>query len=84
MVLPDEIANRLLHPPPAAPDLDDLTEREREMLRRLALGDTNQAIAAALHISAPTVRAHVSSILSKLGVTNRTQAALIAQKQGLV
>jgi DNA-binding NarL/FixJ family response regulator len=84
MVLPDEIANRLLHPPPASPDLDDLTEREREILRRLALGDTNQAIAAALHISAPTVRAHVSSILSKLGVTNRTQAALIAQKQGLV
>ncbi|MGL4649728.1 MAG: response regulator [Caldilineaceae bacterium] len=84
MVLPDEIANRLLHPPPALPNLDDLTEREREILRRVALGETNQAIAVALHISSPTVRAHVSSILSKLGVTNRTQAALLAQKQGLV
>jgi DNA-binding NarL/FixJ family response regulator len=84
LVLPDEIANRLLNPPPASPDLDQLTDREREILRRIALGETNQAIAVALHISSPTVRAHVSSILAKLGVSNRTLAALYAQKQGLV
>ena len=46
MVLPDEIAHRLLHPPPASPDLDDLTDRERDILRRMALGETNQEIAA--------------------------------------
>jgi NarL family two-component system response regulator LiaR len=84
LVLPEDIARKLLQPQPAAPGLEDFTDREIEVLRLLARGETNQAIAVALHISAPTVRAHVSSILSKLNMTNRTQAALFAQKKGLV
>lgn len=54
------------------------------MLRLLAQGQANLAIAHNLRISATTVRSHVSSILVKLGVTNRTQAAMIASEHGLL
>lgn len=62
----------------------DLTLREREVLQGIVDGLTNQAIAVQLGISQTTVRSHVSSILAKLQVTNRTQAALIAQEQNLL
>lgn len=62
----------------------DLTPREREVLQGVVDGLTNQAIAVQLGISQTTVRSHVSSILAKLQVTNRTQAALIAQKRNLL
>lgn len=55
-----------------------LTGRETEILQLLAKGATNREIATALQISIPTVKTHVSTILSKLGVTSRTQAALQA------
>lgn len=55
-----------------------LTEREAEILELLAKGATNKEIAASLQIGVPTVKTHVSTILSKLGVTSRTQAALQA------
>jgi DNA-binding NarL/FixJ family response regulator len=84
LVLPEEIARKLLDPRPVAPGAGEFTEREREVLRRLTLGETNQEIARALSISSPTVRAHISSILGKLNVTNRTQAALVAQRERLV
>ena len=61
-----------------------LTEREREVLRLLARGKANKQIAANLFVSEKTVKAHVSSILMKLGVTSRTQAALHALRTGLV
>ena len=61
-----------------------LTEREREVLRLLARGKANKQIAAGLFVSEKTVKAHVSSILMKLGVTSRTQAALHALRTGLV
>ena len=61
-----------------------LTEREREVLRLLARGKANKQIAAALFVSEKTVKAHVSSILMKLGVNSRTQAALYALRTGLV
>lgn len=60
-----------------------LTERERAILVLLARGRTNQEISEALLISVGTVKNHISNILSKLGVRDRTQAALWAQQQGL-
>ena len=59
-------------------DLEPLTERERVVLSLVALGLTNKEIADSLHLARATVKAHVSSILRKLGASNRTQAALIS------
>jgi DNA-binding NarL/FixJ family response regulator len=69
-----------LHPPKSnrpstLADPDGLTRREREVLELLAQGHIDADIAATLHISIKTVGAHVSSILTKLRVDNRTQAA---------
>ncbi|GAA3427473.1 helix-turn-helix transcriptional regulator [Streptosporangium sandarakinum] len=61
-----------------------LTERERDVLRLIAEGLSNRQIAARLHISPSTAGVHVSHILSKLGVTTRTEAAVIAHRQQLV
>jgi len=61
-----------------------LTQRESEVLRQLALGLTNKEIAQALHISYETVKEHVQHILRKVGVTDRTQAAVWAVRKGLV
>ncbi|HMQ29816.1 MAG TPA: response regulator transcription factor [Chloroflexaceae bacterium] len=72
-------------PPPAAePErLAILTERERAILAMLANGSSNQEISAGLLISVGTVKNHISSILSKLDVRDRTQAALWARRHGL-
>jgi DNA-binding NarL/FixJ family response regulator len=61
-----------------------LTKRESEVLKQLALGLTNKEIAQALGISYETVKEHVQHILRKLGVTDRTQAAVWAVRQNLV
>ena len=61
-----------------------LSPREREILRLLANGQSNTDIAAQLFLSEGTVRNYVSGIFSKLGVTDRTQAAVIALRHGLV
>jgi DNA-binding NarL/FixJ family response regulator len=65
---------------PGAPGggLDALTSREREVLAELTKGRSNREIARALSVSEKTVKAHVSSVLAKLGVQDRTQAALLA------
>jgi DNA-binding NarL/FixJ family response regulator len=60
-----------------------LTPSEREVLALLAQGHTNRAIASQLHITPHTARNHVSSILDKLGVHNRTQAAALALREHL-
>jgi DNA-binding NarL/FixJ family response regulator len=81
-----------LHPTVAAtvmqsvqtPPRDPLTPREHEVLRLLARGLSNRLIARELALSEKTVKAHVSAILGKLGVTDRTQAALYAVHHGLV
>jgi len=64
--------------------VEELTEREMEVLLALAQGRSNQEIARALHITEQTVKSHVSHILAKLGVPSRTQAALYAIRMGLV
>ena len=61
-----------------------LTQRESEVLRQLALGLTNKEIAQALQISYETVKEHVQHILHKVGVSDRTQAAVWAVRKGLV
>ena len=64
--------------------LNDLTPRELEVLTRIARGRSNYEIAQELVISEPTVRTHVSNILSKLHLTDRTQAAIYGLQQHLV
>jgi len=71
-------------PPTRAPGLYGLTGRELAVLRLLAAGRTNAQIAAELYISPRTASVHVSSILRKLGVSGRVQAAAIAERVGLL
>ena len=68
--------------PPESP-LAELTARELDVLRCLAGGASNKEIASQLSVSLTTARTHVSSILRKLNLENRTQAALFAREQGL-
>lgn len=68
---------------PASILAEKLTERELDVLRLLAKGFNNSDIARQLHLSEGTVRNHVSAILEKLGVSDRTQAAVIAIRHGL-
>ena len=64
--------------------LESLTDRERDVLRLIASGKSNKAIAKALFLSVGTVKGYVSKVLGKLGVRDRTQAALLAVREGLV
>jgi DNA-binding NarL/FixJ family response regulator len=61
-------------------DLFHLTNREKEVLRLIGNGLSNKEIAVALYITEGTVKSHVSNLLSKLGVRDRTKLALLAQK----
>ena len=73
-----------LSPPRATLDFEaPLTRRESEVLRQLALGLSNKEIAQALEISYETVKEHVQHILRKLGVADRTQAAVWAVRKGI-
>jgi DNA-binding NarL/FixJ family response regulator len=88
------VAARLLHTlsgdrggAPKNLDLDDaiehLTGREREVLQLIALGHSNKRIALELGVAEKTVKTHVGHLLAKLGVADRTQAALLAVQKGL-
>jgi len=81
------VARRLMEqvtsPTPAPAAGSGLTPRELEVLRLLARGQSNKEIARALVTSERTIKGHVSNILSKLGLADRTQAALYAVREGL-
>ena len=66
----------------ARPELT-LTARETEVLRLVAEGRSNRQIGAALYISPKTAGVHVSNIMTKLGVSSRTEAAAVAHRRGL-
>jgi DNA-binding CsgD family transcriptional regulator len=77
------VMNLRAAPPPKHP-LEELTERELEVLHLLAQGMPNKEIASHLVISERTAKFHVSSIMSKLGATNRTEAVALAAQRGLI
>src|SRR5262249_12603112 len=90
-VLNPEVASRMLRefrPRPASPPrphpLPPLSGREEEVLKLLATGETNRQIARRLYVSEETVKSHVASILRKLEVSDRTSAAVLAVRAGLV
>ena len=88
---PREVRRRSIHAPAAAllqdrasgSPLDGLSEREREVLGMVARGLPNKLIARELQISEKTVKAHLTSVYRTIGVTDRTQAALWAERNGL-
>jgi two-component system, NarL family, response regulator LiaR len=82
--LAPEAAVRLMREVRTLENTEELTERETEILKLLARGKANKQIASALFVEVKTVKTHVSSILRKLGVHSRTQAALQAVHTGLV
>jgi len=85
-VLPKTLADRLLGEPPAAVEelSEPLTAREGEVLSLLGRGLSNKMIARELHISEHTVKFHISSIYSKLGVSNRAEAVSQGARYGLI
>lgn len=78
-----KVIQELKKPPELPPTAEPLTDREVEILKLVAEGLTNQEIAGRLVVSERTVRTHVSNILSKLHLANRTQAALYALREGI-
>ncbi len=79
-----KVAARLVQHTAQPAGFADFTPRERDVLRLLAEGFANKEIARRLSLSEKTVKTHVSNILQKLGVADRTQAALLAVRRGLV
>ena len=78
--IPAQVAERLAERMGSS----DLTARETEVLEQIVAGHSNKAIATRLNISEATVKSHINNILSKLGVSDRTQAATTALQRGLV
>jgi DNA-binding NarL/FixJ family response regulator len=78
--IPGPVAERLAE----RMNTPSLTDRETEVLRLIVGGNSNKEIAAALFISEATVKTHINSLLSKLGVSDRTQAATTALQRGIV
>lgn len=88
-VLAPEVTRRVLaafaeqRAPAPAPGLEQLTPREREVLAALGRGLGNAELAAELGVGEATAKTHVSSVLAKLGVRSRVQAAIVAREAGL-
>ncbi|MCW2858623.1 MAG: LuxR family transcriptional regulator [Actinoallomurus sp.] len=89
-ILSPSVTRRLIaqvteaHRSPACELLDQLSEREREVVAAIGQGKSNAQISAELYMSVATVKAHVSRLLTKLGLNNRVQVALLAHDAGLV
>ncbi len=79
-----KLIEKVAHPPSPETQVDQITERELEVVRLVARGQSNHEIAAGLIISEKTVKTHISNILSKLHLTDRTQLAIYAIEKGLV
>ncbi|MFD3425396.1 response regulator [Nocardia fluminea] len=79
-----EVAGRARTHPEASARLAGLTPRERDILRELAAGRSNTELAARLVVTEHTVKTHVSSVLSKLGLRDRAQAVVFAYESGMV
>jgi len=79
-----------MHPLDVAADLADhvaddaLTDREVEVLRNVAMGNSNKIIANGLNVSEATIKGHMKNILSKLGANDRAHAVIIAMKRGFI
>jgi DNA-binding NarL/FixJ family response regulator len=85
IVLPKPLTERLLQEPAVVEELSDPpTDREREVLELLGRGLSNKLIARELHISEHTVKFHVSSLYTKLGVTNRAEAVSQGARHGFI
>lgn len=80
--VPPEMSQRL-HPNQSNDKMPALTPRQRQVLRQIVEGSSNKVIASELDLSEATVKMHVTSIMKSLGVSNRTQAAMAAEKLGL-
>jgi DNA-binding NarL/FixJ family response regulator len=81
LLAPEVAAALLRSSSPAVRGIGALTGREREVLAQIAQGRSNREIARLLQVSEKTIKTHVSAVLAKLGVQDRTQAALLAVRQ---
>lgn len=89
-LLSPEVTTRVIsqmstgRPPTASPLVSQLTEREMDVLRHLALGQSNTEIADTLMVSESTVKTHISNLLAKLGLRDRVQAVVFAYQHGVM
>lgn len=80
----DEVTRRPVSQPDAFPGIDELTERELDVVKLMTRGMSNSEIAAELYLGEATIKTHVGRILAKLGVRDRVQAVVAAYESGLV